>query len=184
MHSDYTMLMSVALDDEATPDELQRLREHVRTCAACAGIWERWQVVDRRFDAAPLMTPAPNFADAVVARIEARSLQRRQTRRYAAGLVVLSLAVSLLGLAILAGLLYWGAENPAQVSGVFFAALRGVGTATWIFLGFLRLMGGVGAPTLAAWVGLLATVTCLLSMLWLWVVGHGHPGMANRAAAD
>ena len=89
MHSDYTMLMSVALDDEATPDELQRLREHVRTCAACAGIWERWQVVDRRFDAAPLMTPAPNFADAVMARIEARSLQRRQTRRYATGLVAL-----------------------------------------------------------------------------------------------
>jgi hypothetical protein len=184
MHSDYTMLMSVALDDEATPEELQRLREHVRTCAGCAGTWERWQVVDRRFDAAPLMTPAPNFADAVMARIEARSLQRRQTRRYATGLVALTLAVTLLGLAALGGLLYWGAQNPAQVSGVFFAVLRGVGTATWIFLGCLRLMGGVGAPTLAAWAGLLATVTCLLSMLWLWVVGRGHVGIANPVAAS
>jgi anti-sigma factor RsiW len=175
--------MSVALDDEATPDEMQRLREHVRTCAACAGIWERWQVVDRRFDAAPLVSPASNFADTVMARIEARSLQRRQTRRYAAGLVALSLAVSLLGLATLGGLLYWGAENPAQVSTVFFAALRGVATATWIFLGVLRLMGGVGAPTLAAWVGLLATLTCLLSMLWLWVVGRGHVRMADSVTA-
>jgi predicted anti-sigma-YlaC factor YlaD len=184
MHSDYTMLMSVALDDEATPDELQRLREHVRTCAACAGIWERWQVVDRRFEATPLATPAPNFADTVMARIAARSLQRRQTRRYATGLVALSLAVSLLGLAVLGGLLYWGAQNPAQVSSVFFAAMRGVGTATWIFLGVLRLMGGVGAPTLAAWVGLLATITCLLSMLWLWVVGRGHARMADPVAAS
>jgi anti-sigma factor RsiW len=184
MHSDYTMLMSVALDDEATPDELQRLREHVRTCAACAGIWERWQVVDRRFDAAPLMTAAPNFADAVMARIEARSLKRRQTRRYATGLVALLLAVLLLGLATIGGLLYWGAQNSAQVSGVFFAALRGVGTATWIFLGFLRLMGGVGAPTLAAWGGLLATLTCLLSMLWLWVVGRSHARMADSVATS
>jgi anti-sigma factor RsiW len=172
------------LDDEATPDELQRLREHVRTCAACAGIWERWQVVDRRFDAAPLVTAAPNFADAVMARIEARSLKRRQTRRYATGLVALLLAVLLLGLATIGGLLYWGAQNSAQVSGVFFAALRGVGTATWIFLGFLRLMGGVGAPTLAAWGGLLATLTCLLSMLWLWVVGRSHARMADSVAAS
>jgi predicted anti-sigma-YlaC factor YlaD len=184
MHSDYTMLMSVALDGEATPDELERLREHVRTCAGCAGIWERWQVVDRRFDAAPPMTPAFNFADAVIARIEARSLKRQRTRRYAAGLVALALAVSLLGLVTIAGLLYWGAQNPSQVSGVFFAALRGVGTATWIFLGFLRLMGGVGAPTLAAWVGLLATLTCLLSMLWLWVVGRVHARMANPVVAS
>ena len=183
MHSDYTMLMSVALDDEATPDELQRLREHVHTCAACAGIWERWQIVDRRFDAAPLVTPAPNFADAVMARIEARSLQRRQTQRLASRLVVLWLAVSLLGLVTLGGLLYWGAQNPTQVSGVFFAALRGVGTATWIFLGILRLMGGVGAPTLAAGIGLLATLTCLLSMLWLWVVGRGHAVIADPVAA-
>ena len=79
---------------------------------------------------------------------------------------------------------YWGAQNPAQVSNVFFAALRGVGTATWIFLGFLRLMGGVGAPTLAAGVGLLATLTCLLSMLWLWVVGRGHTVMADPVAAS
>ena len=102
------------------------------------------------------------------------------TRRHATGLVALSLAVSLLGLATLGGLLYWGAQNPAQVSDVFFAALRGVGTATWIFLGFLRLMGGVGAPTLAAWVGLLATLTCLLSILWLWVVGRDHAGIADH----
>jgi predicted anti-sigma-YlaC factor YlaD len=183
MHSDYTMLMSVVLDDAAAPDELQRLHEHVRTCAACAGIWERLQAVDRRFDAAPLVTPAPNFADTVMARIEARSLQRRQTRRYATGLVALTLAVSLLGLAVLGGLLYLGAQSPSQVSSVFFAALRGAGTATWIFLGVLRLMGGVGAPTLAAWVGLLATLTCLLSMLWLWVVGRGHAGMADSVTA-
>ena len=184
MHSDYTLLMSVALDDEATPDELHRLREHVRTCAACAGIWERWQVVDRRFDAAPLVTPAPSFADTVMARIEAQSLQRQQTRRLGSSLLVLWLTVTLLGLAILGGVLYWGAQNPDQVSGVFFAALRGVGTATWIFLGILRLMGGVGAPTLAAGVGLLATLTCLLSMLWLWVVGRGHAVMADPAAAS
>jgi predicted anti-sigma-YlaC factor YlaD len=183
MHSDYTLLMSVALDDEATPDELQRLREHVRTCAACAGVWERWQVVDWRLDAAPLVTPAPTFTASVMARIEARSLQRRRTRRLGSGLIALCLAVSLLGLAILGGALYWGAHDPAQVSNVFFAFLRGVGAATWIFLGFLWLMGGVGAPTLAAGVGLLATLTCLLSTLWLWVVSRSRAVMVDPVPA-
>ncbi len=183
MHSDYTLLMSVALDDEATPDELQLLREHVRTCAACAGIWERWQVVDRRFDAAPLMTPAPTFTETVMARIEARSAQRQETRHLGARLVVFWLAASLLGLAVLGGALYWGAQNPAQVSNAFFAALKGVGMATWFFLGFLRLMGGVGAPMLAAGVGLLATLTCLLSVLWLWVLNRGQTVIADPVVA-
>jgi predicted anti-sigma-YlaC factor YlaD len=135
MHSDYTMLMSAALDDEATPDELQRLREHVRTCATCAGIWERWQVVDRRFDAAPFMTPAPTFTETVMARIEARSAQRRQTRQLGSRLLVFCLAALLLGLTILAGALYLGAQNPGQVSNAFFAALRGVGTGHLDFPG-------------------------------------------------
>ena len=184
MHAEYTMLMSVALDDEATPTEQQRLRDHLRSCAACAGVWERWQAVDRRLEAAPLMIPSPRFADTLMARIEAQALEPQRSRRLNTRFVVVLLAAGLvLALALTGLLFYWGAQNPAQVSNVFFAALRGVGTTTWIFLGFLRLMGGVGAPTLAAGVGLLATLTCLLSMLWLWVVGRGHTPMADSVAA-
>jgi anti-sigma factor RsiW len=184
MHAEYTMLMSVALDDEATPAEQQRLRDHLRTCTACAGVWERWQAVDRRLDAAPLMIPAPSFVGTVMARIEAQALEPKRARWLNSRLVVIMLVAGLLfALALTGLLLYWGAQNPAQVSNVFFAALRGAGTATWVFLGFLRLMGGVGAPTLAAGVGLLATLTCLLSMLWLWVIGRGHAVMADPVAA-
>jgi anti-sigma factor RsiW len=184
MHAEYTMLMSVALDDEATPAEQQRLRDHLRTCAACAGVWERWQAVDRRLEAAPLMIPSPSFADTVMARIEAQALKPQRAHWLNARLVAILLAAGLvLALALTGLLLYWGAQNPAEVSNVFFTALRVVGTATWVFLGFLRLMGGVGAPTLAAGVGLLATLTCLLSMLWLWVVGRGHAVGAGSVAA-
>lgn len=183
MHSDYTLLMSMALDDEATPDEVQRLREHVRTCAACAGIWERWQVVDRRFDAAPLVTPPATFTDAVMARIETRSVERRRTYRFGSGLALTWLAASFLSLALLGLLLYWGAQNPGQVSGIFFAILKGLGMAAWILLGFLRLLGGIGAPTLAAYVGLLATLTCLFSMLWLWVISRGDALETQAASA-
>ena len=185
MHTEYTMLMSVALDDEATPAEEQRLRDHLRTCAMCAGVWERWQAVDRRLEAAPLMIPSPTFADTVMARIEAQALRPKRARWMDTRLMLVWLAAGLLLALALSGLLfYWGAQNPAQVSNIFFAALRGVGTATWILLGFLRLMGGVGAPMLAAVVGLLATLTCLLSMLWLWVVGRGHTRLAGSVAAS
>ena len=184
MHAEYTMLMSVALDNEATPTEQQRLRDHLRTCAACAEVWERWQAVDRRLEAAPLMIPSPSFADTVMARIEAQALKPQRARWLDTRLVMVLLAAGLLLALVLTGVLfYWGAQNPAQVSNIFFTALRGVGTTTWVFLGFLRLMSGVGAPTLAAGVGLLATLTCLLSMLWLWVVGRGPTLMADSVPA-
>jgi anti-sigma factor RsiW len=183
MHAEYTMLMSVALDDEATPAEQQHLRDHLRTCAECAGVWERWQAVDRRLDTAPLMMPSPGFADTVMARIETQALKPQRAHRLNAQLVVGLLAVGLALALLLTGLLlYWGAQNPAQVTNLFFAVLSGAGMATWIFLGFLRLMGGVGAPTLAAGVGLLATLTCVFSILWLWVVGRGHAMVADPVA--
>ncbi len=183
MHADYTMLMSVALDDEATPEEMRRLREHLRGCAACAGVWERWQAVDRRLDAAPLVTPALSFTDNVMARIEAQSRKRQRTRWLGSGLFAAWLAGSLLGLAVISALVYWGSQNPGLISGFFFAGLKGIGAATWILLGFLRLMGGVGVPTLAAGVGLLATFTCLLAMLWLQVVSRGHVLIAESESA-
>jgi len=185
MHAEYTMLMSVALDDEATPAEQQHLRDHLRTCAECAGVWERWQAVDRRLDAAPRMIPSAGFAGMVMARIEAQSLKPQRARRLNSRLVAVLLAAGLLlALALTGSLLYWGAQNPTQVSSAFFAALRGVGTATWVFLGFLRLMGGVGAPALAAGVGLLATLTCVFSILWLWVVGRSHAVITGQASAS
>jgi anti-sigma factor RsiW len=175
------MLMSVALDDEATPEELQRLREHLRACSACAGVWEQWQAVDRRLDAAPLAAPEFAFADRVMARIEVQSARRRQARWLSSGVIAVCLAGLLLGLALIGALAYWGAQNPGQASGVMFAALKAVGSATWILLGVLRLMGGVGAPTLAAGIGLLATLTCLLGMLWLWLVGRAQVRITETA---
>jgi predicted anti-sigma-YlaC factor YlaD len=184
MHTDYTMLMSAALDHEATPDELQRLREHVRTCAACAGVWEQWQAVDRRLEMAPLVAPAPAFAEAVMARVEAYSFRRRRSRLLGSSLAAVLLTVSVLGAALLGLLIYWGIQDPGQASGVFFAILKGAGMAAWILLGLLRLMGGIGAPTIAACIGLLATATCLFSMLWLWVIGRRQSLAAEPASAS
>lgn len=174
MHTDYTTLMSLALDGEATSTEMQRLREHLRTCAACTRVWERWQVVDRQLDAAPFVAPAFNLVDSVMARIEAHEIKRRRTRSFGAALLLSWLVVTVLVLGLCGTLVYWGTHNPQQASGAFFFLLKGVSGATWLSFSFLRLMGGVGAPTLAAVVGLLATLTCLLGMLWLWVVTRSH----------
>jgi anti-sigma factor RsiW len=173
MHTDYTMLMSLVLDEAASPDEEHRLLEHLRTCTACANIWERWQGVDRRLAAAPLVIPAVDLTDKVMASIAVRERDGR-ARRLSSGLVIGLLAASLMGLAAVSVLIFWGIQNPQQASGTFFAVLKGVNAATWILLGLLRAIGYIGAPTLAAGVGLLATATCLLSMLWLWVVGRSR----------
>ena len=126
MHTDYTMLMSLMLDGEATQADERRLREHLRTCAACAGVWQRWQAVDRRLAAAPLMTPAHQLHRQDHGRIEAQKSKRRRTRWLGSGLLASWLAVSLIGLVVVGVLVYWGSQNPQQASGAFFAVLKGV----------------------------------------------------------
>jgi hypothetical protein len=156
----------------------------MRTCAACAGIWEQWLALDRRLEMAPLVAPAPAFSQAVMARVEAHSLRRRRSRLLGSSLAAVVLTLSALGAALLALLIYWGIQNPGQASGVFFGILRGAGMAAWILLGILRVMSGIGAPTIAAYIGLLATATCLFSMLWLWVIGRSQTMAAQPASAS
>ncbi len=78
MHSEYTLLMSLALDDEAGAADLARLHAHLATCAECRKVWARWQEMDRRFQAEPLVTAPVDLAHQVAARLEERELQRRR----------------------------------------------------------------------------------------------------------
>jgi predicted anti-sigma-YlaC factor YlaD len=174
MHADYTLLMSLVLDDEATPTEEGRLREHLRACGACAGVWTRWQAMDYRLAAVPFVAPPANLVDTVMAQVEARELRRRRARWLGSGLLVSWLAVALISLGIIATLVVLGTRHPGEAKMVFSGALQFLTGMSWLLIGLVTFMRGLGAPAIAAGVGVWATLTCMLGMAWLWVIGRSH----------
>lgn len=181
MHADYTLLMSLALDDEATAAETHRLQEHLRGCGECAALWERWQALDHRFSVAPAAAPPADLAVRVAARLEAHELRRRDMHRFGSGLLAGWLAVVVLGVVAGALLTIWGAHHPAEARLALAGSLKLVEGASWLVFSLLVWAGRLGAPTVAAGFGIVATLTCALGMLWLWVVGHSQNWLRQAA---
>jgi len=183
MHGDYTLLMSLALDGEATPAEESRLQEHLRTCTACAAIWDRWQILDRRLATAPLVAPPADLVAKVMAQVDERELRRRRARWFGSGLLVSWLGVILLGLAVTATLVILGTRYPQLVRTALAGAFEVIDGIGWLLIGLTTCASNLGAPAIAASVGLLATLTCILGMLWLWIMGHNRTRAAGPFSA-
>lgn len=181
MHDEYTLLMSLALDEEATAAETHRLREHLRACGECAALWERWQALDRRLSVAPLAAPPAHLAAKVAARLEAHELRRRQAWRFGSGLLASWLTVVALGVAAVALLVIWGTHYPAAARAALAGPLRLVEGISWLVVSLLVWVGRLGAPTVAAGFGIVATLTCALGMLWLWVMGRSQIWLRRSA---
>jgi predicted anti-sigma-YlaC factor YlaD len=173
MHSEYTLLMSLALDDEAAAADLARLHAHLATCAECRRIWARWQEMDRRLQAEPLLVAPTGLARQVAARLDERELQRRRMRWLGSGLALGWLALSFLGVLAAAGLFAWLSANLQQVGILASTAAQALTAFNGLLRGVVATADSIGAPVLAAIVGGLACMTCGLGMVWLWLVPHG-----------
>ncbi len=181
MHSEFTQIMSLALDDEAGPDEVRRLHAHLRACPACAAQWAQWQILDRRLAAAPTMAPPASLVGAVAQRIAAHDLRRRRTRWVGSGLVLTWLLVFVLGLAGVVGAASWVTGQPQQIATVLSALAHFLGGVTWLFHALAAFLSELGAPRLAAGGGVFVTFTCVLAVMWLWAVGRSHTWVNARA---
>jgi anti-sigma factor RsiW len=174
-HNEFTLLMSLVLDEEATEAEARALREHVTGCDACRRTWQRWQELDRRFTLAP-MAPAPvDFSILVAARLDQRLEERRRRRWLVAGMAgswVVAMFIAVLAVGLVNG---W----PLQVlssSSALNAAWAGVSSiAAWLFRALADLVERMGAPTVAAGAGALLCLTCGLATIWLCMVARLSP---------
>lgn len=173
MHSEYTLLMSLALDDEAAAAELARLHAHLATCTECRRIWARWQEMDRRLQAEPLLVAPAGLAQQVAARLEERELQRRRMRWLGSGLALGWLALIFLGVLAAGGLFAWLSANLQQVGVLASTAAQALTAFNGLLRGVVAAAGSIGAPVLAAILGCLACLTCGLGMVWLWLVPQG-----------
>lgn len=174
-HAEYTLLMSLVLDDEASEAEAARLRAHVASCDACAQRWLRWQELDRKFDLAPMLPAPMDFSVVVAARLDQHAAEHARRRWFMVSLAlswVAAIVVAVVALALVNG---W--RLPLQLdSGPLNAAWTGLaGMAGWFARAVIAFVEQTGAPTVAAGAGVLLCVTCALATVWLWMVARLTP---------
>ena len=181
-HSEYTMLMSLVLDDEATEAEATRLRAHVTACDACARTWQRWQELDRRFTLAPIL-PAPiDFSAALAARLD-QHIAEHTRRRWFMVALALSWVVAMLVTVVALGLVNGWPLAFLPDSGPLNAAWTGLtSVGGWIVRSVVTFVEQTGTPTLAALAGALLCLTCALATVWLWMVARLTPVSLSRYA--
>jgi len=172
MHTHYTRLMSLVLDDEATASQKADLQRHLAACPACATTWTQWQTLDVRLAAAPRLTPPPNLVAQVLGRLEERRLRQRRRRWIGSGLLVAWIGIAVASGLLLAGLLLWGLMHPLE-GGLFatWAArlLSNLFRLVEVFYGCLSLAAGSFLGWGAAFC---VALTACLAALWVWAVGH------------
>lgn len=171
MHSDYTELMSLALDHEADAEQLAALQAHLKVCPDCAAVWWRWQALDARLQAAPMLAAPPQFAARVLAQLESR--RRRAVWHSWLGVGLLAAgpaAVGILALALFSGVA-WALAYPLQAGIALSAGARLLSNALWPVRSIGIVLTGAGLSPqagTAAWVG----ITCALCGVWAWLATH------------
>lgn len=174
MHSHYTELMSLALDHEASAEQMAALQAHLKVCADCAARWLRWQALDARLRAAPMLAAPPQFAERVLARLESRRRQSLWGGWLGVGLLTIWLAAAgVLALAVLGGAA-WALAHPVQASMALAACAQLLSSALWPVrsVGIVLTSAGL-APQMgvAAYLG----VTGALFGVWAWLAMRRRP---------
>ncbi len=168
-HTEYAALMSLALDGEATADELQMLERHLAFCASCSATWMQWQALDARLKAAPVVSPARGLAGPVISRLEERQRWRLLKGWMGLGLLGIWLGTACVVGVIIAAATLWAASHPLHASVILSAGAHLLSSLVWPLRGAEGVLGGAG---LSLWtgVGVLAAGTIGLLGLWVWLL--------------
>jgi anti-sigma factor RsiW len=174
--------MSLALDHEANAAQMDALHAHLRGCAGCAAAWARWQALDARFRAAPMLAAPPQLAERVLARLATRRRRRFWRGWLGAGLFIAWLAVAGVILLALLGGAWWGLTHPLHASLALSAAARLLSGVLWPVrsAGVMLTSAGVSPQAgVAAYLGL----TSLLCGVWVWLVIRRAPLSRTRVTS-
>lgn len=135
-HSEYLMLISLALDGMLDSDEEKRLDGHLEQCSECRGQWLLWQTIDDSLRAAPVPAPAPGFSRSVVQQLARQ--ERLRNLRVGVMLTVFTLLVwslGLVGVCVMAGGIVYTNLERLEETGLFLSeawAVAGVvGQSLW-----------------------------------------------------
>ena len=164
--------MSLWIDDQLTPNEIQEIEAHAATCPSCRASLDTLRRLDRLLASAPMVSPLPGFSD----RFQAKLVTRRRRRRTWAGLLTLSLATLALSLGaalllMLSGLTLWGSLPVSELLPQATSLLLNLGKVataslklTWLILG--ALARGLRHPIFIVYVA----ATAILIAAWTEIV--------------
>jgi predicted anti-sigma-YlaC factor YlaD len=158
-HHKYLEQVSLWLDNELSPNEVNELQAHLAKCSDCTRFYQAMKQVDQALNSAVIVEPSPGFTQ----RFETR-LQQRQIRQGRMWLGMTILAVSTLAMFVVAGILGWmifAAQGLDWLLPTFYTYLGRLGGA----VNELRAMVNLGSLLLKA-----SFMTMQEPMFWAFVV--------------
>lgn len=167
MHREFTSLMSLALDHEASDEQQSQLSRHLMECAACAATWREWQGLHRRLVTAPAVAVPPTLLPGLLARLEQRATQQHQRRWIVPGVLVAWIGVVLALWCATALFAWWAYRNPVAFSLVVSSGRQVLDQLAWLWS---EAAAQATEPRLAAvsmTVALIAAAGGIAGMLWI-----------------
>ncbi len=179
-HEDFTILMSLKLDNALNELDEERLNQHLETCETCQEQWASMQSLDKLFTA-PAMLPAPNhFAQDVMWQI-----QRRKTMKLASQGGIAAIAILLL-LQVVS--LPWIISNLRQMRQASFWTAMGTNLNQYLLYVFslFEWLGRIGAQlvvrlrTPTGQIALVTLMSVILCLVVLWLVAISKSSLKNN----
>ncbi|MEJ5197295.1 MAG: anti-sigma factor [Anaerolineae bacterium] len=175
MHTEFTELMSLALDHEADATQMAVLQKHLAECAECAATWEHWQMIESHISGwvKAMPSPTPGLAERVMMRLDAQQGQLRR-QHYAwlrTGFLLAWLGIAAVLLLVLAVGAWWGVTHPLQTGIMVSACTRLLSSTLWSVREVQTWLVGVGVPLpwlMASYFG----VTIGLFLIWVWLLAR------------
>jgi anti-sigma factor RsiW len=168
-HRDTTVMMSLALDGMLSPAEQTVLEEHLESCPSCRAMWTRWQSVEALLSTQPMVAPAVDFSDRVLAKLDQQVAKKSRVRRIAllgGSLSIWGILVAALGIAAA----LWFLSDPALLARWAHSATRVVSTCALLYKGLrLGLSGVMGTDALSSVVSCASVVMGLAVLAALLV---------------
>jgi predicted anti-sigma-YlaC factor YlaD len=166
-------LMSLRLDNLATPDDLAELDAHLAGCAECRLAWSALQEVTHLFESAAWLEPPADFTERVMARV-----RHRHTPRTIGGAVLLvgaSALLSTVALLPVIGLIVvgWQVVNRPPLLTTTIQTLGDLAATGRALLNLaLHLTGALVQAVPAPLVVLYMVVAMLLALAWVVAVSQ------------
>lgn len=182
MHTEFTKLMSLALDHEADAAQMAVLQKHLAECAECAATWAHWQMIETHIHgwAKAMPSPTPGLTERVMMRLATR--QRRQYYSWLrAGFLLAWLGIAAISLLVLALGAWWGVTHPLQAGILVSVCTRVLSSALLSVRGAQTLLSGAGVSLpwlVASYFGM----TMVLFSIWIWLLAR--PAVWHRATDE